>query len=115
LIVLNIGLELGLISTALFTMLVLMAIVTTFMAGPALRLIDPRRELSEPPDEAFRRALGGGGTPSKRRNARSSSRPRTTAAPTRCSHWRSPWRPRSLRGSSSSFAFCVRSPFQLAF
>nr|MBA2463040.1 cation:proton antiporter [Actinomycetota bacterium] len=58
LIVLNIGLDLGLISTALFTMLVLMAIVTTFMAGPALRLLDPRGELSEPPEEAFRRAVG---------------------------------------------------------
>jgi Kef-type K+ transport system membrane component KefB len=58
LIVLNIGLELGLISTGLFTMLVLMAIVTTFMAGPALRLLDPRGELSEPPEVAFRRAVG---------------------------------------------------------
>ncbi len=51
LIVLNIGLDLGLISTALFTMLVLMALVTTFMAGPALQLLDPRGELSEPPEE----------------------------------------------------------------
>ncbi len=58
LIVLNIGLELGLISTSLFTMLVLMAIATTFMAGPALRLLDPRGELSEPPEEAFRRSVG---------------------------------------------------------
>ena len=32
--------------TQLFTMLVVMALVTTFMAGPVLRLIDPRRELS---------------------------------------------------------------------
>jgi hypothetical protein len=37
-------------------MLVLMALVTTFMAGPALRLLDPRRELSEPPEEELRRA-----------------------------------------------------------
>jgi Kef-type K+ transport system membrane component KefB len=56
LIVLNIGLDLGLVSRALFTMLVLMALVTTFMAGPALRLLDPRRELSEPPEEELRRA-----------------------------------------------------------
>jgi len=56
LIVLNIGLSLGMISPALFTMLVVMALVTTFMAGPALRLIDPRRELSEPPEEELRRA-----------------------------------------------------------
>ena len=44
------------ISPALFTMLVVMALVTTFMTGPALRLIDPRRELSEPPEEELRRA-----------------------------------------------------------
>jgi Kef-type K+ transport system membrane component KefB len=56
LIVLNIGFELGLISSALFTMLVLMALVTTFMAGPALRLLDPRGELSEAPEEELRRA-----------------------------------------------------------
>jgi K+:H+ antiporter len=56
LIVLNIGLDLGLISQTLFTMLVVMALVTTFMAGPALRLLDPKGELSSPPEEEFRRA-----------------------------------------------------------
>jgi Kef-type K+ transport system membrane component KefB len=56
LIVLNIGLDLGVISTQLFTMLVVMALVTTFMAGPVLRLIDPRHELSEPVEEEIRRA-----------------------------------------------------------
>ncbi len=56
LIVLNIGLELGVISTQLFTMLVIMALVTTFMAGPILRLIDPREELAEPVEEELRRA-----------------------------------------------------------
>ena len=56
LIVLNIGFELGVISPALFTMLVVMALVTTFMAGPALRLLDPREELSAPPEEDLRRA-----------------------------------------------------------
>jgi Kef-type K+ transport system membrane component KefB len=56
LIVLNIGLDLGVISTQLFTMLVVMALVTTFMAGPVLRLIDPRYELSEPVEEEIRRA-----------------------------------------------------------
>jgi Kef-type K+ transport system membrane component KefB len=56
LIVLNIGLDLGVISSQLFTMLVLMALVTTFMAGPILRLIDPRNELSEPVEEELRRA-----------------------------------------------------------
>ena len=40
LIVLGIGLELGVITPALFAMLVLVAIVTTLMTGPSLRLID---------------------------------------------------------------------------
>lgn len=39
LIVLNIGLDLGIISPRLFTMLVIMALVTTFMTGPLLDLI----------------------------------------------------------------------------
>jgi Kef-type K+ transport system membrane component KefB len=51
LIVLNLALELGVISDALFAMLVLMALVTTFMAGPALRLLDPRNELGAPVEE----------------------------------------------------------------
>jgi Kef-type K+ transport system membrane component KefB len=38
LIVLNIGLQLGVLSPTLFTMLVIMALVTTFMTGPLLRL-----------------------------------------------------------------------------
>jgi hypothetical protein len=58
LIVLNIGLELGLITPALFTMLVLMALATTFMAGPALRLLDPKGRLSAPPEEEYGAALG---------------------------------------------------------
>jgi hypothetical protein len=55
LIVLNIGLDLGLVSQGLFTMLVIMALTTTFMAGPALGLLDPRGELSAPPEEELRR------------------------------------------------------------
>src|SRR5581483_12218615 len=55
LIVLNIGLDLGVISTQLFTMLVVMALVTTFMAGPILRLLDPKKELSDPVEEVLRR------------------------------------------------------------
>lgn len=39
LIVLNIGLDLGIISPRLFTMLVIMALATTLMAAPALRLL----------------------------------------------------------------------------
>jgi Kef-type K+ transport system membrane component KefB len=39
LVVLNIGLDLGVISTTLFTMLVIMALVTTFMTSPLLQLL----------------------------------------------------------------------------
>jgi Kef-type K+ transport system membrane component KefB len=56
LIVLNIALDIGVISTLLFTMLVVMALVTTFMAGPLLRLIDPKGKFSEPIEEEVRRA-----------------------------------------------------------
>ena len=49
LIVLNIGLEIGIISPALFTILVLMALVTTFMAGPLLDLIYPKRISDQEP------------------------------------------------------------------
>jgi len=40
LIVLNIGLELGVLSPKIFAMMVIMALSTTFMTGPALNLID---------------------------------------------------------------------------
>jgi Kef-type K+ transport system membrane component KefB len=40
LIVLNIGLALGVLTTEVFTMMVIMALVTTFMTGPALDLIN---------------------------------------------------------------------------
>ncbi|MBE9093863.1 cation:proton antiporter [Tychonema sp. LEGE 07203] len=43
LIVLNIGLSLGVISPVLFTMLVLMALVTTFMTSPLLEWTYPKR------------------------------------------------------------------------
>jgi Kef-type K+ transport system membrane component KefB len=53
LIVLNIALDLHVISQALFTMLVIMALVTTFMTGPLLKLLDPKGTLSDRPGEAF--------------------------------------------------------------
>ena len=40
LIVLNIGYDLGVLSGAVFTMMVIMALVTTFMTGPAIDLIN---------------------------------------------------------------------------
>jgi Kef-type K+ transport system membrane component KefB len=45
LIVLNIGLELGVISPVLFTMLVIMALVTTFMTSPLLEWTYPREAI----------------------------------------------------------------------
>jgi len=44
LIVLNLALAVGAISNALFAALVIMAVITTMMAGPMLRLLDPRNE-----------------------------------------------------------------------
>ncbi len=51
LIVLNLALEAGVISDALFAMLVIMALVTTLMAGPLLALLDPRNEYGGSPEE----------------------------------------------------------------
>jgi Kef-type K+ transport system membrane component KefB len=50
LVVLNIGYDLGLVSPMLFTMLVIMALVTTFMTSPLLRWIDP--VVARPPSHA---------------------------------------------------------------
>ena len=60
LIVLNIALTAGAISPKLFSMFVLMALATTFMAGPALRLLDPRHELSSPVEEEVELEAGDG-------------------------------------------------------
>lgn len=46
LIVLNIGLDLGMITPRLFTMLVIMALVTTLMTSPLLSLLNLRKEPS---------------------------------------------------------------------
>ena len=43
LVILNIGLEIGVISPAVFAMMVLMALVTTFMTTPLLQLMYPAR------------------------------------------------------------------------
>jgi Kef-type K+ transport system membrane component KefB len=47
LIVLNIGLDLGVISPALFAMMVIMALVTTVITAPALRFLVSDRELHQ--------------------------------------------------------------------
>ncbi len=56
LIVLNLALEKGVISEGLFAMLVIMALVTTFMAGPLLKLIDPKNEFGAPIGEELEEA-----------------------------------------------------------
>ena len=56
LIVLNLALEKGVISDALFAALVLMALVTTFMAGPLLKLFDPKNEHGAPLEDELKEA-----------------------------------------------------------
>lgn len=56
LIVLNLALEKGVISEALFAMLVIMALATTFMAGPLLRLLDPDNSFGAPVEEELEEA-----------------------------------------------------------
>lgn len=53
LIVLNLGYDLGILSREIFTAMVLMALVTTFMTGPLLELgkVLKRREAAAPEDE----------------------------------------------------------------
>jgi nucleotide-binding universal stress UspA family protein len=60
LVILSIGLELGVISPTLFTMMVLMALITTFMTTPLLELVYPARLIRQQAigmraeDESFR-------------------------------------------------------------
>ncbi|TMK42080.1 MAG: hypothetical protein E6G56_02205 [Actinobacteria bacterium] len=56
LIVLNLALEKGVMSEALFSALVVMALVTTFMTGPLLRLLDPHNRFGSPVEEELDRA-----------------------------------------------------------
>jgi K+:H+ antiporter len=51
LIVLNLALEQGVISEALFAMLVLMALITTLMTTPMMNVLDPTNELGAPVEE----------------------------------------------------------------
>jgi Kef-type K+ transport system membrane component KefB len=53
LIVLNLALDVGAITNALFAALVLMAIITTMMAGPLLRVLDPRNEYGSDVEDEF--------------------------------------------------------------
>jgi Kef-type K+ transport system membrane component KefB len=51
LIVLNLALEKGVISEALFASLVIMALFTTFLTGPLLKLLDPNNRFGAPVEE----------------------------------------------------------------
>ena len=53
LIVLNLALDAGAISNTLFAMLVIMAVVTTLMAGPLLKLLDPKNEYGTAVEDEF--------------------------------------------------------------
>ncbi len=53
LVILNIGLDAGVISPVLFSMMVLMALVTTFMATPLLEWVYPRRRVEAEMSEAL--------------------------------------------------------------
>ncbi|GAC68654.1 cation:proton antiporter [Gordonia soli] len=64
LVILTAGRELGVLSDDLFAMMVIMALVTTIMAEPLLRLIYPQSVVSEDIAAAERLALAGG--PSRR-------------------------------------------------
>jgi Kef-type K+ transport system membrane component KefB len=51
LIALNVGLDAGIVNSALFTVLVLVALVTTIMTSPLLAYLDRRPALAAPPRE----------------------------------------------------------------
>jgi K+:H+ antiporter len=53
LIVLNLALDVGAITNTLFAMLVIMAVVTTLMAGPLLKLLDPKNEYGRGIEDEF--------------------------------------------------------------
>ncbi len=53
LIVLNIALDVGAITPTLFAMLVIMAVVTTLMAGPLLKLLDPKNTYGRAVEDEF--------------------------------------------------------------
>ena len=58
-VILTVGSQLGILDDRLFSMMVVMALVTTVMAGPLLSLIYPKRFVDRDVAEAERAALGG--------------------------------------------------------
>jgi Kef-type K+ transport system membrane component KefB len=57
-VILTVGLQLGILDKALYTLMVVMAIVTTGMAGPLLKVIYPSRIMERDIAEADRATLG---------------------------------------------------------
>ncbi|HEX3542085.1 MAG TPA: cation:proton antiporter [Acidimicrobiales bacterium] len=58
LIILNVGLQFGVLDIRLFSMLVVMAVLTTIMTEPLLRLVYPEKMLQRDIEEAEKAALG---------------------------------------------------------
>ncbi|NUT37608.1 MAG: cation/H(+) antiporter [Hamadaea sp.] len=58
-VILTVGLQLGLLDGALYSLMVVMALVTTAMAGPLLSLVYPRARVDRDIAEAERKAVGG--------------------------------------------------------
>ncbi|MDQ1649084.1 MAG: hypothetical protein QOG60_1141, partial [Frankiaceae bacterium] len=58
LVLLSVGLRLGILDTALFSALVVMALITTFMTSPLLRLVYPDKVLAREIAEAEQAATG---------------------------------------------------------
>jgi len=57
-VILNVGLQKGVLDSELYSLMVLMALVTTAMTGPLLRLVYPDRRVARDIEEAERAALG---------------------------------------------------------
>jgi Kef-type K+ transport system membrane component KefB len=60
LVILDVGLDIGVISPALFSMMVIMALVTTFMSMPLLRALCPEQVIQNRRGEGYERDVGGG-------------------------------------------------------
>jgi len=58
LVILNLGLDIKVISTALFSMMVLMALATTFMTSPVLKPICPDKILRCEPEKSSEQMAG---------------------------------------------------------
>ena len=57
LVILNIGLDIGVISSAMFSIMVLMALVTTFMTTPLLEWVYPARLLRAEVDDVAQKSV----------------------------------------------------------